>query len=178
MLTILCPFLFLSVVSVLSHVPDLGPHHLLSPFLPFVFSLPYPPRSSPLSFSPSFLEFASYPDYPSSALLPPFRSSIFVRPPQILHFFSIFPTFPTFQIHLIHPTPTPPIELISLESALSGSLRFAVNGESLSFFFFYQEQIKEEEYFSSQLDVGARTSPTPNSMLTHSTFFDRSGSRY
>lgn len=176
MLTILCPFLFLSVVSILSHVPDLGPHHFLSPFLPFVLSLPYPPRSSPLFFSPSFLESASYPVYPSSALLPPFRSSIFVRPPQILHFFSIFRTFPTFQIHLIHPTP--PIELISLESALSRSLRFAVNGESLSFFFFHQEQIKEEEYFSSQLDVGARTSPTRNSMLTHSTFFDRSSSRY
>lgn len=105
--------------------------------------LPLLPSSLTCYFSPSFLEFASYPDYPSSALPPPFRPLIFVRPPQLLHSSPIFPASPTVRIHLIHPIPL--IELIPLPSVLFGSLVFAMNSGSLSLFFSHQEQIKEEE---------------------------------
>lgn len=120
-----------------------GPSFLL-PFLLSRFRcLPLLPSSLTCYFSPSFLEFASYPDYPSSALPPRFRPLTFVRPPQLLHSSPIFPTSPTVRIHLIHPIPL--IELIPLLNALFGSLVFAMNSGSLSLFFFHQEQIKEEE---------------------------------
>lgn len=63
--------------------------------------------------------------------------------------------------------PTPPIKLMSLESALPGRPGSAVNGGSLSFFLFHHEQIEEEEYLCSKLNIGACVSATPNSTLVY-----------
>lgn len=159
MLTICGLFLLLSVVYVLSHIPEPGPHLSLSHFLLFVFYLSSLPFSSLFPFSLSFLEFVSHPNYPSKALSPPFLLLIFVCPPQLYHSSLFSPTSPTFWILLMYPTP--PIELMSLESALPGRPGSAVNGGPLSFFLFHHEQIEEEEYLCSKLNIGACMSATP-----------------
>lgn len=165
MLTICGLSLLLSVVYVLSHVPEPGSHLSLSHFLIFVFYLSSPSFSSLFPVSLSFLEFVPHPNYPSKALSPPFLPPIFVCPPQLHHSSLFSPTSPTFWILLMYPTPR--IELMSMESAFSGRPDSAVNDGPLSFFLFHQEQIEEEEYLCAKLNIGACMNATPNSMLIY-----------